>query len=324
MRVHLGWSRFCFVAATLAAAAAGGFLAVRTSGQAAGEEPVRQPPTAHSPANADDTKAIQKVQAAYVKAFNAGDAKALAAFWSVDGEFVDDEGKTFRGRSAIEKEFAAFFAETKGPTLAISTDSLRFVSPGVALETGTARVARGSDDDASTTSFSIVHIKKDGQWQLASVRETPYVPASNYDQLRDLEWLVGSWTAQSGGRTLEQTCEWTAKRNFLTRKYTVKDAEGSTRTGIQIIGWDPMLGVVRSWVFDSDGGFGSERWTRDGQRWILEANSVTRDGAEVTATNILNRIDHDHFTWQSVRRDLNQVRLPDTAVIQVTRVKSTK
>jgi hypothetical protein len=120
---------------------------------------------------------------------------------------------------------------------------------------------------------------------------------------------------------LTLTCEWTAKRNFLTRKYELKEADGAVRTGIQIIGWDPLVGAIRSWVFDSDGGFGDEQWTRDGKRWVLEANAVTRDGAEAVATNVLTRLDHDRFTWQSVRRELNDVRLPDTALLTVTRVK---
>lgn len=324
MRAQGDWSKLLFVAATLAAAGAGGFLAVRTTGTAAADERVGPAPSASDPATANDEQALHKIQSAYVKAFNAGDAKALAAFWASDGEFVDAEGKSFRGRSAIEKEFAAFFAEVKGLTLEISTDSLRFVSPGVALESGSSRLRRAADGATTSAAYSIVHSKRDGQWQLASVREAPYTPASNYEHLRDLEWLVGNWTATSGGQTLELACEWTAKRNFLTRRYSLTGTDGATKTGIQVIGWDPLLGGIRSWIFDSDGGFGSETWTQDGPRWVLEATAVTRDGAQAVATNVLTRLDHDSFTWQSVRRGLNQVQLPDTALLKVDRVKAKK
>ena len=101
---------------------------------------------------------------------------------------------------------------------------------------------------------------------------------------------------------------------IILRKYTLKNNEGTTRSGIQIIGWDPVAAGIRSWTFDSDSGFGSEQWTKDGKNWVLEATGVTRDGAQTAATNILSPIDHDHFTWQSVRRSLDQVRLNDTAL----------
>jgi uncharacterized protein (TIGR02246 family) len=320
MRVPGNYQRLIFVAAALTAAGAGGYLAVRSTGPALGDEQI-PPPSASDPKTADDEKAIRKIQTQYVQAFNAGDAKALAAFWAADGEFVDAAGNSFKGRSAIAKEFAAFFAESKGIKLDVTTDSLRFISPGVALESGTARVT-GADGAANVTSYQIVHARRDGQWHLASVRESPRAATSHYEHLRSLEWLVGNWSAKSGGLTLEMSCEWTAKRNFLLRKYVLKNAEGTAKTGIQIIGWDPVEGAIRAWVFDSDGGFGSERWIKDGKRWILEAAGVTRDGAEATAVNILTPVDHDNFQWQSVRRAVNDVALPDTTLIKATRVKT--
>ncbi len=324
MRTHWTW-KVVFLAAALGAAAAGGFFAVRTTtSPAVADERVVHAPAASNPTTVGDEKAIEKIRSAYVKAFNAGNAKAVAAFWAADGEFVDTDGRSFRGRRAIEKEFTAFFAEAKGQTLQITLDSLRFVGPGVALESGSARLTSAADGAATRAVYHIVHTKRDGQWQLTSVREAPYALASNYEHLRDLEWLVGNWTATSDGKKLELACEWTGKRNFLIRRYTLTGAAGGTRTGTQVIGWDPVLGGVRSWVFDSDCGFGSEQWIKDGQRWVLEATGVTPDGDEFEATNVLTRLDHDSFTWRSVRRELNHVGLPDTKLIKVTRVKAKK
>jgi uncharacterized protein (TIGR02246 family) len=286
----------------------------------AGEQ-VGPRPTRHDPKYADDEKAIMTAQAAYIKAFNTGDAKALAAFWASDGEFEGADAKSIKGRDAIAKDFAAFFAETKGLKLDVHTNSLRFVNSDVALESGTSRVT-GPDRMVNATTYHVVHAKRDGQWQLESVRESAYTPSSNYELLSGLEWLIGNWSAKNAGRTLEVACEWTAKRNFILRKYSLKEADGNVKTGMQVIGWDPVAGGVRSWVFDSDGGFGSESWTKDGKKWVLEATGVTRDGAQIMATNILTPVDHDNFTWQSVRRSLNDVRLPDTEIIKVNRVKA--
>lgn len=291
---------------------------------AARAEPLKQAPTPADPATAEAAKAIRDAQSQYVKAFNAGDATALAAFWAPDGEFVDAEGRSFRGRPAIEKEFGAFFDKAKGSSLVVQTESLRLVAPGVALESGTSRISGPGDSTGQSAAYSIVHTRCDGRWQLASVREIPMPPASNGEYLRPLEWMVGTWTAQGAGRKLDMTCEWTAKRNFLTRRYSLKESDGNTRTGLQVIGWDPVLGGVRSWVFDSDGSFATETWTRDGSRWVVEADGVTRDGAEAVSTNIVTPIDHDSFTWQSVRRSVNEVGLPDTPVVKVTRARPGK
>jgi uncharacterized protein (TIGR02246 family) len=312
------------VAFTLAVGFAAGLLAGRTPHRAHGEEKLSAPPRPHDPKTAEDEKAILANLERYIKAFNAGDARALAELWTEDGEFVQADGRSFRGRKAIQKELASLFTDSKGLKLEVNVDSLRFISPTVALESGTSRVSRPSDGASTVTSYHVVHSKQDGRWLLASVQESPHVPSSNYEQLRDLEWMIGTWEAKSGSKSLELSCEWAQKRSFILRKYSLKSAGEPTTTGFQVIGWDPVEGTIRSWTFDSDGGFGSERWTRKGKRWFLQATAVARDGRQATSTNILTLMDHDSFSWQSVSRSLGQARLPDTALIKATRVKTGK
>src|SRR6516164_9039229 len=184
MKLPCDWNRVLLLAAAMAAAGAGGFLAVKSTDPVQAAEPIKVTPSPSDPNAAEDEKAIQKNQAGYLRAFNSGDAKALAAFWAADGEFVDAEGKSFKGRSAIEKEFASFFAETKGIKLEVSTHSLRFVSPGVALESGTSRLIGPSDGESNVAAYHIVHTKRDGRWLLANVRESAQASTSNYEQLR--------------------------------------------------------------------------------------------------------------------------------------------
>ena len=42
--------------------------------------------------------AINKTAEAFVEAFHKGDAKALAAFWTPDGDYVDENGRVLKGR----------------------------------------------------------------------------------------------------------------------------------------------------------------------------------------------------------------------------------
>src|SRR6516164_1648617 len=74
---------------------------------------------------AKDMDAIAKKAEAFIEAFHKGDAKAVAAFWTADGDYTDQTGKHLKGRAAIEKAFADHFAENKGLKLRINSDSLR-------------------------------------------------------------------------------------------------------------------------------------------------------------------------------------------------------
>ena len=94
----------------------------------------------------------------------------------------------------------------------------------------------------------------------------------------------------------------------------------TTLNGGQIIGWNPKLGKIVSLHFDAQGGFGNDAWIKDGSKWVIEASGVFRDGSESTAVNIVTPIDANSFTWQSVKRTLDGVKLPDTPPVKIVRV----
>ncbi len=304
---------------TLAAGIAAVFLA---RGPVPGDEKIVPRPTVANPARADDEKAIRAVAAAFTKAFNAADVKALAALFAPDADYVDDQGQEHRGREAIAKAFALAFARQKGMTVELTIDAIRFLGKDAALEDGVARVKLSSGERGNVVRFTTAYSRHDGKWLMESVRESPYVPACNYEYLSELEWLVGRWTAKTGNASIEMKCDWTASRNFLLRTATVKQGSNTLSTSTQVIGWDPTVAQVRSWTFDSDGGFGSELWTKDGKQWHLEATGVRRDGSRIEATNLLTREEADTFLWQSKGRHLDAVKLPDTAAVKFVRAKA--
>ena len=73
-------------------------------------------------------------------------------------------------------------------------------------------------------------------------------------------------------------------------------------TVTQRIGWDPAAGQIRSWEFDSEGGFGEGRWGGDGDRWVVKHTATRPDGATVTATNIMVKERPDLVRWSSTDR----------------------
>src|SRR3954467_4343596 len=85
---------------------------------------------------ARDGDAIFERAKAFAAAFDKGDAKAVADFWTEDGDYTDQSGKQLKGRAAVAKAFAGYFAENKGARLRIDSESLRFVTADVAIEDG--------------------------------------------------------------------------------------------------------------------------------------------------------------------------------------------
>jgi hypothetical protein len=205
--------------------------------------------------------------------------------------------------------------------LEVTIRSIRFVTADVAIEEGDARVTLAGEAPAEST-YMAVHVKRDGRWLLDSVRETE-LPArsSSYEHLKELEWLVGTWIDEDDDATVETTCQWARNNNFLTRSFKVMVGERLDMEGTQVIGWDAAAGQIRSWVFDSDGGFAEGLWTRKDNRWVINSTGTLPDGGKATSINILTYVDDDTLTWQTTGREVDGQILPNVDEVTIKRVR---
>jgi len=278
--------------------------------------PIAQPPKGGNPA---DEAALLKNAESYVAAFDKGDAKTLAAFWTADGDYTGQTGRRLAGRDAIEQAFTEFFAEHKGLKLRIDIDSLRFVGADAAVEDGTTAVIYPDGLPSSRARYTIVHARKDGKWYLDSVREAPDIPLSNYEHLRGLEWLIGEWTDEvNQGEAARISFDWTDNQNFVVSHFTTTVKGAMIAGGTQWIAWDPVSKAVRCWIFESNGGFGEGAWSNGGNTWTVKTTLVLPDGTRTTARNVVTRGDADSITWEVRDRINNGKPLPD---IKPTRMK---
>jgi uncharacterized protein (TIGR02246 family) len=269
-----------------------------------------------------DKEAIAKNAEDFIEAFHKGDAKAIAAFWTTDGDYTDKSGKHLKGRAAIEKAFQGLFAEHKGLKVRIESDSLRFVTPDVAIEDGTTAVAGADGGPPTRARYVIVHVKKDGKWYLSSVRDSVFVPPTNYEHLSQLEWLIGEWVDEvEGAEVGHMTFTWSENQGFIVNTYSTTAKNLILSSGTQWIGWDPSEKRYRSWTFDSMGGFGEGSWTKDGNKWISKSSAVLQDGRKMTATNVVTRINADTISWQSKDRTLAGKPIPDMKEVKMKRLK---
>jgi uncharacterized protein (TIGR02246 family) len=273
---------------------------------------------------AEDEAAIRQNAKTYVAAYNNHDAEALAQMWSPDAVYMDPTtGQAAVGRAEIEKLFTETLANLKDAKLDVNVESIDFVSPNVAIENGRVRIIRPNEEPEETF-YSAVNVKRDGKWLLDRVSEEESAapdepPPSNYEHLKELEWMIGSWIDQDENATVQTDCEWTKNQNFMNRSFAVVVGDQVDLAGMQIIGWDPVAKQIRSWIFDSDGGFAEGQWTRKGDRWMIQQNGTLPDGSKTSAVNIITRIDDSSFTWQSVQRELNGDLLPNVAEVLVVR-----
>lgn len=269
---------------------------------------------------------IIKSANAFVDAFQKGDAAALAAFWTEDGDYTDVDGRVLRGRKAIAEDFAELFHSSKGANLRIEVGSIRFLTGETAIEEGVTSVLAPDNSLPSRVHYSNVLLKKDGRWLLASVRETPYIPPNNHDQLRPLEWLIGEWVEDvkedsAGGHIARVSFEWTPDQNFILALRAVGVKGVLLDNGHQRIGWDPAAKMIRTWTFESDGGFGEGSWKQEGDKWVGRTSSVLRSGSLMTTTTIVTRTDEDTITWQSTEQELDGKPISDSPVVRMKRVR---
>ena len=263
---------------------------------------------------------VRKAGAAYIKAFNDRDARALAEQWSPEAVYENRlTGNRVEGRAAIAQQFEELFATATQLKLAVQIESIQFVSPNVASEVGIATFVRPEQPPAQIA-YSAVYVQRDGKWLLDRVtdRESVNNP-SNYDHLRQLEWMVGSWVDEDDATSIVTECKWAKNNSFLVRSFTVSTENRVDLSGMQIIGWDADAKQIRSWTFDSVGGFSEGQWTRKNDRWYVAKSGVLADGGKVSAINIITYVDDNSFKLQSTQRTVAGRLLPNIDEVLVVR-----
>jgi uncharacterized protein (TIGR02246 family) len=297
--------RRCFIAALLVC----GIITAPAFGQDSNKEA------------SDDDAALRANVTAYVEAFNKHDAAALAELWSPDAVYTNRlTGEEVVGREGIAEQFKAVFAERPEMKLAVDVESVRLLSPNVAIENGTVRFLE-KDLEPESIEYAAVYVKREGKWLLDRVTDEAPVeaPPSNYEQLQALEWLVGRWVDQDEKVRVETNCNWSKNRNFLIRTFAVEAGDVVDSSGIQVVGWDPATKKIRSWTFDSDGGFAEAVWTKRGEQWFIENKGVLADGRRASMVNVMKPVDANSFTWQTVERTAGSEVLPNVEPVLIVR-----
>ncbi|MCU0959924.1 MAG: SgcJ/EcaC family oxidoreductase [Pirellulaceae bacterium] len=262
------------------------------------------------------TAAVQAVSEALVAAYNAGDVAKLAECFLPKAELVDDAGTVYRGLDEIGAIFQKFREQFPSAKMELAVESIRLAGEELAVEDGTRTVT--TDESVAVNKYTMVYVKRDGKWLVASARETAADPEPTpHDRLLPLAWLIGQWVDENAEAAIAIDCRWDDSENFLLIDFAATVEGQVVMKSSQRIGWDPHAERIRSWVFDSDGGYGEGRWANIDGVWVMKSTATMPDGDSGSATIYIEPVDGDKFVMKGFDRIAGDVALPDFEAIIV-------
>ena len=276
---------------------------------------------ASEPAETADEKSIRASADAFTKLYNAHDSKGLAALFALKAEMIDENDQVVKGREAIELAFAEIFKASPQSSIQVQIESIRVLTPNLAIEEGTTEAQTTPDAPANVTGYVAIHVKADDKWLLGCVRDWPTENAemTPHEQLLQLGWLVGEWIEESPTSVIHTVCRWHDNDNFLMQEFAVQVQGEIAMSGTMRIGWDAVRKQLKSWVFDSHGGHSEGFWLQNDNEWVLKNQGSTAKGEAASATSVYRLIDADTLGWRSYDRVINGERLEDIEEIIVKR-----
>jgi uncharacterized protein (TIGR02246 family) len=126
---------------------------------------------------AADSAAIKQLFSDFNNSLNKHDARAMAALFTNDADFITLGGTTQHGRAAIEQHMQTLFA---GPLKAVHRDvtlrGIRFLSPDIAAIDSnfvtTGVVLNGAEVPAAMGLYDWIVMKQHGHWMIAIWHES--------------------------------------------------------------------------------------------------------------------------------------------------------
>lgn len=258
---------------------------------------------------------LEQVAAYFVTSYNSQNSASLAELFSENGEIADLFGdRIASGRGEIQAHYGEIFAQSD-LSLAIEVDSVRFVTPTVAIEDGIYYLSPSDDETTPPKSsrYTAVLVKSEGDvWQIASTRTLADVTeaAGHLASLADL--LNGEWTYQSDdGLRLDFAFGWDSTGNYLTSEMLTTVADAEPQTSTVRIGYDASQKQIVSWIFGAAGSFSRGVWTATESGWLIKVEGTTADGEILTSTENLSAELPDRLIWTSKDRVVGGEKAPD-------------
>lgn len=268
----------------------------------------------------EDSAQIDERLKAFTEAFSSGKIKDIAPLLTQDASFTNPvTGETIDGKEAIAKYLEEKYQTLQGKKVVLGETKIDFPEPDYAVVTGALQIF-DKDNLIEKKARKLELVKEDGKWYLDTIREVDVeAPPAPPEELTTLNWLIGNWKDADEDVDITFSTHWDKHKNFIIQRFNTKIYDVEELEGMQIIGWDPNENKIRSWIFDSDGGFGSGTWSKDGNSWNIDVKYTLSDGRQASSVNIYTPGDANSYTYSSIGRDVDGEVLPNIDPVKVIR-----
>ena len=258
--------------------------------------------------------------ASFVASYNKADHSALANLFLPEGEIVLANGDIVSGREEIAAFYQEVFSGEQKPKAALEAGSVRFVTPGIAIEDGTLHVTQSSGEVVSHY-YTAVQVKQEnGSWLTASIRDEIEDRAPASDKLIAIKWLVGDWLIEKEGTRTFLSFDWSEDGPYLDGRAVTETAGEPSVSLTYRIGWNASRKNFVSWAFDAQGGYTKSEWTNTGDGFLLRTNGVTADGeVNQSSQSMIPDGNLQGFTWSIRDHTLGGTVQPDLSIRVVKR-----
>jgi uncharacterized protein (TIGR02246 family) len=144
----------------------------------------------------DDEAAVRALYTQAMEVWNTGSGESFAAPFAQNGHLVAFDGTHFKSRDEIVAFPQPLFDTwLKGTRLVAAVESVRFLSPDVALMHvlgGTVRREKTQPAPERDSIQTLVALKRDGAWSLAALQNTRVRPMSRSARSACI-WLLTDW-----------------------------------------------------------------------------------------------------------------------------------
>ncbi|MEM9659130.1 MAG: hypothetical protein AAF961_12285, partial [Planctomycetota bacterium] len=201
----------------------------------------------------------------------------------------------------------------------ITVNSVRLVNPGVAIEDGVSRSTLSENESPKLSQYTAVHVRQGDAWSVASVRSRAPESLPPRSRLEGLSWLLGDWIDESPGLIVRSSFAWDDSGAYMLHRYEIEPQGAAAIRGVERIGWDPLRKAIRSWAFDSAGGYLQSEWTKTPDGWQIRSQGYRADGASASSEQAIKRLGDERLEWMSRDRVVGDQPLADADLLLVKR-----
>ncbi|MCI0460935.1 MAG: hypothetical protein L0Z62_28635 [Gemmataceae bacterium] len=157
---------------------------------------------------------------------------------------------------------------------------------------------------------------------------------SNYEHLKQLEWLIGTHTDETVAKkdepgavkkgdklTWTLSYKWALNKNAIQTSLTIKTKSATVWERAGMIGWDTANKQLVSGAFNSAGGHAMAIWSSKDGKWYIKGKGSNGEGKSTSSTIVLSEITKDSFVTQTIDPTVGGEKQPDSEKRTWKRVK---